>query len=209
MNDLIRFAPKGLAAAICLLAAAACDATAPRPRRGRARSPRPAGALTATRSCAIRSPIRADGRPTRAMSIRNVSMVRISPAYRSPSRTGYGPGPTSPPTRGSASRASLTPNSARRACSSNFAQNALAENDGGHTWSVATSGDAGAGNFYDETVYALAGSRPCLAIRYFIHSTNIANYDPGTIKEFDRSALVTMFDRIRSTLALSNGHSPD
>ncbi len=81
-------------------------------------------------------------------------------------------------------------------------QNELTENDGGHVWSVANGGDAGAGNFYDETVYALEGSSPCLAIRYFIHSTNIANYDPGAVKQFDRGALVTMFGRIRSTLAL-------
>jgi hypothetical protein len=81
-------------------------------------------------------------------------------------------------------------------------ENELTENDGGHTWSVADAGDAGAGNFYDETVYALVGSSPCLAIRYFIHSTNIANYDPGAVKQFDRRALVTMFGRIRSTLAL-------
>ncbi len=80
-------------------------------------------------------------------------------------------------------------------------ENELTENDGGHAWSVATSGDAGAGNFYDETVYALTDSKPCLAIRYFIHSTNVANYDPGTIKEFDRKALVTAFDRIRGTLS--------
>lgn len=81
-------------------------------------------------------------------------------------------------------------------------ENELTENDGGHTWSVANAGDAGAGNFYDETVYALEGSSPCLAIRYFIHSTNIANYDPGAVQQFDRRALVTMFGRIRSTLTL-------
>ena len=81
--------------------------------------------------------------------------------------------------------------------------NELTENDGGHTWSVASAGDAGAGNFYDETVYALVGSSPCLAIRYFIHSTNIANYDPGVVKQFDREALITMFGRIRSTLTLT------
>jgi len=72
-------------------------------------------------------------------------------------------------------------------------------------WSVGTAGDAGAGNFYDETVYALKGSRPCLGIRYFIHSTNVDNYPPGTVKQFDKAALVKLFDRVRSTFALS-GH---
>jgi hypothetical protein len=77
------------------------------------------------------------------------------------------------------------------------------EDHGSLLWSVATSGDAGAGNLYDETVYALKGSHPCLAIRYFVHSTNVGNYTPGTVKQFDRAGLFGTFDRIRSTFALA------
>jgi hypothetical protein len=77
------------------------------------------------------------------------------------------------------------------------------EMQGNKRWSVGTMGDAGAGNFYDETVYALEGSKPCLAIRYFIHSTNVANYPEGTVKQFDHTGLVGMFDRIRSTFVLA------
>ena len=77
------------------------------------------------------------------------------------------------------------------------------EDRGSLHWSVATAGDAGAGNIYDETLFALKGSRPCLAIRYFIHSTNFSNYSPGTIKQFDRVGLTKLFDRIRSTFALT------
>jgi hypothetical protein len=62
--------------------------------------------------------------------------------------------------------------------------------------------DAGAGNFYEEHVFAIASSTPCLAIRYFIHSTNIANYDPGTIKEFDRTALLKELDGMRDSLKI-------
>lgn len=72
----------------------------------------------------------------------------------------------------------------------------------GTSWSVATMQDAGAGNFYDETVYAIPGTSPCIAVRYSIHSTNIANYDPGTIKEFDRDALVATFDEMRLSLVI-------
>jgi hypothetical protein len=75
-------------------------------------------------------------------------------------------------------------------------------------WAVGEMGDAGAGNFYDETVYALVGSKPCLAIRYFIHSTNVANYPEGTVREFDRAALTAMFDRIRSTFSLAQHTTP-
>jgi hypothetical protein len=70
----------------------------------------------------------------------------------------------------------------------------------GITYSVATGNDAGAGNFYDETVYAVQGSSPCIGVRYFIHSLNIGNFDPGTVKAFDRGALIAQFDAIRATL---------
>ena len=70
----------------------------------------------------------------------------------------------------------------------------------GRTWSVATQDDAGMGNIYDITVFVVKGSNPCLAVRYFIHSTQIGNYDPGTVREFNRATLLRTFDKIRSTL---------
>src|SRR6202012_772585 len=73
------------------------------------------------------------------------------------------------------------------------------ETDGGITWSVEHGTDAGAGNFYDETVYAVQGPQSCLAIRYFIHSTNIANYPPGSVTEFDSSKLTATFDKRRAS----------
>jgi hypothetical protein len=72
----------------------------------------------------------------------------------------------------------------------------------GITYSVATGNDAGAGNFYDETVYAVQGSSPCLAVRYFIHSLNIGNFTPGAVTAFNRPALIAQFDAIRATLML-------
>ena len=74
--------------------------------------------------------------------------------------------------------------------------------DNGITYSYATSSDVGAGNFYEEQVWAIPGTAPCLAVRYFIHSTNIGNYPPGTVMEFDRQALLGQFDRIRRSLAV-------
>ncbi len=74
---------------------------------------------------------------------------------------------------------------------------------GSTTYSVATTSGAGAGNFYEETVYAIPGSSPCTAVRYFIHSTNIGNYPEGAVREFDYAALVASFDKIRNSLVLS------
>jgi|SRR3989344_5468142 len=73
---------------------------------------------------------------------------------------------------------------------------------GSTTYSVATTSGAGAGNFYEEMVYAISGSQPCTALRYFIHSMNIGNFEQGVAREFDRAALLNAFDKIRQSLVL-------
>ncbi len=73
----------------------------------------------------------------------------------------------------------------------------------GVVYSVASTSGAGAGNFYEETVYAIPDSKPCTALRYFIHSTNIGNYPEGTVREFDKAALIAAFDKIRQSLVLA------
>ncbi len=74
--------------------------------------------------------------------------------------------------------------------------------EGGVEYSLATTSGAGAGNFYEEIVYALATSNPCTAVRYFIHSANISNFPAGMVREFDRAALLGAFDGIRKSLQL-------
>ena len=74
--------------------------------------------------------------------------------------------------------------------------------DNGTTYSMAQGSDAGAGNLYAEYVYAIPGTSPCLAIRYFIHSTQIANYPPGTRTAFNQQALLSEFDGIRRSLVI-------
>lgn len=69
-------------------------------------------------------------------------------------------------------------------------------------YSVASSTDAAVGNRYEETVYARAGSSPCIAVRYFIHYGAIENYPEGEVREFDKAALLQEFDQIRRTLAI-------
>lgn len=75
--------------------------------------------------------------------------------------------------------------------------------ENGVSYSLATTSGAAAGNFYEESVYAIQGSNPCTAVRYFIHSTNIGNYEPGAVREFDRAALLRAFDSIRGSLQLT------
>jgi membrane-bound inhibitor of C-type lysozyme len=68
------------------------------------------------------------------------------------------------------------------------------------TYSFASSTDAGAGNRYEESVYVLPTVNQCLALRYFVHYGAIENYDAGTIKTFDRAALLSVFDRVRDSV---------
>jgi hypothetical protein len=62
----------------------------------------------------------------------------------------------------------------------------------GQTYSVVRTADAGAGNFYEEIAVAIPGAT-CRGLKLVIHSTNIGNYDPGTVKEFNRTALLSTF----------------
>lgn len=75
--------------------------------------------------------------------------------------------------------------------------------EGTTVYSIATSSEAGAGNLYEEQVYALADSDPCTAVRYFIHSTNIENFEAGVAREYDRAALLKAFDEIRRSLTFT------
>lgn len=84
-------------------------------------------------------------------------------------------------------------------------QNLTADNlkEDDTTYSFASTTGAAAGNRYEEKVYALPGTNPCIAVRYFIHYGIIENYEPGTVKEFDKEVLLDQFDQIRRTLVVS------
>ncbi len=72
----------------------------------------------------------------------------------------------------------------------------------GTSYPVGHVTDAAVGNRYDETVFAIPGTNPCLAVRYFIHWTVIENYPPGVVAAFDRHSLLDRLDAIRKTLVL-------
>ena len=72
--------------------------------------------------------------------------------------------------------------------------------ENGTTYSVASTSGAGAGNRYDETVYAISSTNPCIAVRYFIHYTAIENYNSDQVKAFDKQKLIEQFDMIRRSL---------
>lgn len=76
------------------------------------------------------------------------------------------------------------------------AQNVQTVVDEDAVYIVGVGGGAGAGNRYEEAVYVPRGVG-CTAVRYFIHSTTLENYPKGTVKAFDRTAVMTAFDGMR------------
>ena len=73
----------------------------------------------------------------------------------------------------------------------------------GYNYSVGVLNGAGAGNRYDETVYAVVGSSPCIAMRYYIHYSAFENYPAGAVTQFKEDDLISDFDQIRKTLTIT------
>ncbi len=51
-------------------------------------------------------------------------------------------------------------------------------------------GSVAAGNLYDETFYRTEFDHQCFEVVFLIRSTDIGNYPPGTLIEFDRDMLL-------------------
>jgi hypothetical protein len=81
--------------------------------------------------------------------------------------------------------------------------NASSFTDGGVTYSVATSSEAAAGNRYEEVVYGVQGTNPCVGVRYFVHYGVFENYASGTVTAYNKNALIASFDQIRRTLMVN------
>ncbi len=83
---------------------------------------------------------------------------------------------------------------------SNFMSNPQTDNtvmENNKEYNVATGVDAGAGNLYEETVFATEFNNVCYGIRLMIHSTVIENYEPGTVTEYNRPQLIELYNRFR------------
>ena len=79
--------------------------------------------------------------------------------------------------------------------------------ENGVTYSVASTTGAAAGNRYEETVYALVDTNPCIAVRYFIHFGVIENYPEGMVREFDQQVLMNEFDAMRHMLIIEQSRT--
>ncbi|NOT05112.1 MAG: hypothetical protein HOP27_10990 [Anaerolineales bacterium] len=65
-----------------------------------------------------------------------------------------------------------------------------------------TSDGAGAGNYYQQEIYRMVNKSVCYEVIYFIHYTNIGNYTPGTMTEFDSDAIMQKLGDIFVTFTI-------
>jgi hypothetical protein len=72
----------------------------------------------------------------------------------------------------------------------------------GYTFVHSTSDGAGAGNYYQQEIYRMVNKSVCYEVIYFIHYTNVGNYTPGTVTEFDSVALMQKFYGVFSTFTI-------
>lgn len=62
---------------------------------------------------------------------------------------------------------------------------------------LAKTTGAAAGNLYQSTLYrTLAGKATCLELMETVHTTNIGNYEPGTVTEVDQGPIKERLDGI-------------
>ena len=63
-------------------------------------------------------------------------------------------------------------------------------------------GGVGAGNIYEQVYHRAIQNGSCYEVTYFVHYANIGNYTPGTVTEFDRTALYQQLDEILASVIL-------
>jgi len=72
----------------------------------------------------------------------------------------------------------------------------------GRTFLHSETSDAGAGNYYEQIIYRTVNKETCYEVIYFIHYSNVGNYAPGTVTEFDEGALLKKMDDIFATFSI-------
>ncbi|MBI3162720.1 MAG: hypothetical protein HYZ23_09430 [Chloroflexi bacterium] len=72
----------------------------------------------------------------------------------------------------------------------------------GYTFVHSTADGAGAGNLYQQEIYRMANDGVCYEVIYYIHSSNIGNFPPGIVTEFDRNLVVQRLSEVFSTLII-------
>jgi hypothetical protein len=84
--------------------------------------------------------------------------------------------------------------------SSQFAEAVTGQvNINSYTFTRSEFTGAAAGNRYDQVTYRTVWEGKCFEVVFLIHSTNIGNYTPGTVVEYDRPLLLGKFESVLSS----------
>jgi hypothetical protein len=70
----------------------------------------------------------------------------------------------------------------------------------GLTFVHTTTEGAGAGNYYQQEIYRTVYNNACNEVIFFIHFTNVGNYTPGTVTEFNRDAVMQNLQAVLSMI---------
>ena len=74
--------------------------------------------------------------------------------------------------------------------------------DGAIAYSIASSSETVDGETIEETVFAIPSSSPCVAVRYYLHSSDDSSAT-GT-RPFDRAVVIAAFDKIRRSMTVQS-----
>jgi hypothetical protein len=69
----------------------------------------------------------------------------------------------------------------------------------GVTFSKVSSWEGAVGHQYGVITYSALHGGSCYTLALFIHCINVHVFDPGTISEFDKAAVLRLFDQVIST----------
>lgn len=73
--------------------------------------------------------------------------------------------------------------------------------EGTTNFSAATSTETVGADTFEEAVFAITGSSPCIAVRYFLHTTSATGTATST-QQFDRAGVIAAFETIRRSLKI-------
>jgi len=72
----------------------------------------------------------------------------------------------------------------------------------GQTYNVFTSLGVGAGNYYDVTSYRAVKDNTCYEVVLLMHSSQILNYPPDTVRIFDYDGILAKLEQILNTFTI-------
>ena len=76
----------------------------------------------------------------------------------------------------------------------------------GLTYYASLSTGAAAGNIYDSRNYRTYQNQVCFSVAETLHTTNIGNYDPGTVTAVDEDEVWVRLDAILQTVSFDSVH---